>query len=932
MALVNTLKTQVDLPVWEWLRFAPGNSSAISATCAADNSTYHVTHGRYIYYLIANASFWRYDTWTDTYLQLSSPPYTPTTASSMRFNGSVGYYGRVISATSSTITASAHYGELFKGFDIKIISGTGAGQQRIITGVGEVVTADFGVATAITSSTSAVQITDSTKTWTPNQWVGYQVRVNFGAGISQVRKVLYNTNNTLTLGDVNLHATNTWDAMAPLATSYSSTAGSQTFYSIESSTITVDSSWSITPDDTSRFMVQSGGIFLHTYAAGLAAYYDVIADTWYYRSITNLSPSTPTDLTTERQSENASIWDRGVASSGTATSLIDATKSWTTNQFANYWVRIFSGTGENQLKQITSNTTNTLVYSSGTVVDSTSKYLIEGFDAGIAASGTSTTLIDNSKNWQNLRWNNMSVLITSGAGAGQQRPIIGCSGTTLTVTPPWNINPSGNSTYRIQGDNDKLFFMYGGQAGVYVHNISDDTITYGRKYDSGLTRVGSAQYGGDPAVPISTTTRSGTTATVTTAIPHNFKNGQTIIHAGATGADASLYNISAVITVTGNTTYTYTMSGTPSANAVFNSLSATVLVDASKNWTTNQWAGYLIYFNSNQTTPGSSTNTFQTFRIASNTSNTITLVSSATTPSNGISRYVITRTTAIGSVDDGLATGTQSTTTLQDTNKVPVFTGSISGTTLTVTGVTSGTIGIGQGLTGTGITSGTTIVDYISGTGATGTYRVSLSQSVSSTTITGGWVTNIWAGRKVRITSGTGANQEFTVSSNTNNTLSFTAAGTAPVTAVTTYSILGTVNRGTGMEMNWNFGMDNPNKRGLYFIVPRAGATFGFDRLNISTDLWDNMTISPQFETLTTGSMYAYDGKNRIYFTKEVTLRCYFLDLDTNIIHGAGLYPYIAGTAILGNRMEIFTTPDNLKYLWLNRHSNAECFRCLLYY
>jgi hypothetical protein len=115
-------------------------------------------------------------------------------------------------------------------------------------------------------------------------------------------------------------------------------------------------------------------------------------------------------------------------------------------------------------------------------------------------------------------------------------------------------------------------------------------------------------------------------------------------------------------------------------------------------------------------------------------------------------------------------------------------------------------------------------------------------------------------------------------------------------------------------------------------VVARGGAAFGFDRLNLSTDSWDNMTITPQIETLTTGSMYAYDGRNRIYFTKEATLRCYFLDLDTNTLHGAGIYPYIAGTAILGNRMEVFTTPDGLKYLWLNRHSNTECFRCLLFY
>lgn len=71
------------------------------------------------------------------------------------------------------------------------------------------------------------------------------------------------------------------------------------------------------------------------------------------------------------------------------------------------------------------------------------------------------------------------------------------------------------------------------------------------------------------------------------------------------------------------------------------------------------------------------------------------------------------------------------------TTATPVFTGSISGTTLTVTAVTSGTIGVGSVISGSGITSGTTISQFISGDGGTGTYTVSVSQTVASTTITG---------------------------------------------------------------------------------------------------------------------------------------------------------------------------------------------------
>lgn len=64
-------------------------------------------------------------------------------------------------------------------------------------------------------------------------------------------------------------------------------------------------------------------------------------------------------------------------------------------------------------------------------------------------------------------------------------------------------------------------------------------------------------------------------------------------------------------------------------------------------------------------------------------------------------------------------------------------TGAISGTTLTITVATSGALYIGSLLTGTGVTAGTTITAFGTGTGGTGTYTVSASQTVSSTAITG---------------------------------------------------------------------------------------------------------------------------------------------------------------------------------------------------
>lgn len=64
-------------------------------------------------------------------------------------------------------------------------------------------------------------------------------------------------------------------------------------------------------------------------------------------------------------------------------------------------------------------------------------------------------------------------------------------------------------------------------------------------------------------------------------------------------------------------------------------------------------------------------------------------------------------------------------------------TGAISGTTLTVSAVSSGTLSIGQALSGSGMTAGTRIVALGTGTGGTGTYTVNNSQTFASGAITG---------------------------------------------------------------------------------------------------------------------------------------------------------------------------------------------------
>jgi hypothetical protein len=133
----------------------------------------------------------------------------------------------------------------------------------------------------------------------------------------------------------------------------------------------------------------------------------------------------------------------------------------------------------------------------------------------------------------------------------------------------------------------------------------------------------------------------------------------------------------------------------------------------------------------------------------------------------------------------------QSAMAVQTLAEGAVVTGSISGTTLTVSAVTNGTLGVGQTISGTGVTSGTTITALGTGTGGTGTYTVSASQTVSSTTITSTcyWDMSLAINAKVTLT----ANRTMTI-------------GNPPTTG--TYSI-GVAQDGTGSRtMTWPSSFD----------------------------------------------------------------------------------------------------------------------------
>jgi hypothetical protein len=100
-----------------------------------------------------------------------------------------------------------------------------------------------------------------------------------------------------------------------------------------------------------------------------------------------------------------------------------------------------------------------------------------------------------------------------------------------------------------------------------------------------------------------------------------------------------------------------------------------------------------------------------------------TVITALGTGTGGVGTYTVSNTQTVAS------------TSINTTSAAAIVTGSIAGTTLTVSAVASGVLQIGQTIEASGVTDGTIIKAFGTGSGGVGTYTVSASQTVSSRTI-----------------------------------------------------------------------------------------------------------------------------------------------------------------------------------------------------
>ena len=123
-----------------------------------------------------------------------------------------------------------------------------------------------------------------------------------------------------------------------------------------------------------------------TLGSGSFKKYDFATNTWTTLVQTGLPASLGTDGklvgTPSWLNTDYKAFATGTATSGGASTLTNSAKSWTTNQWTNYQVRIVSGTGAGQIRTVASNTGTVITTSAAwtTQPDATSVYSIEGND------------------------------------------------------------------------------------------------------------------------------------------------------------------------------------------------------------------------------------------------------------------------------------------------------------------------------------------------------------------------------------------------------------------------------------------------------------------------------------------------------------------------------------------------------------------------
>jgi hypothetical protein len=227
---------------------------------------------------------------------------------------------------------------------------------------------------------------------------------------------------------------------------------------------------------TPRWYVLNAVTASGTTTAALFRFYDFALNTWTSAETGATDGVAPAAVigtdskliaTPSWLGEGYEAFATGTATAGAATTLTNSAKTWATNQWTNYQVRIVSGTGAGQIRTIASNTGTVLTVSASwsTNPDATSVYSIEGNDDFIYYMGSNAvTLFRYSISGGS--WTTLSPGVARAAA-----PALGMSGHWV-----WESNDSAwTSESAIQ--NGRYIYSFRGGAGAVLdrYDIAGNT-------------------------------------------------------------------------------------------------------------------------------------------------------------------------------------------------------------------------------------------------------------------------------------------------------------------------------------------------------------------------------------------------------------------------------------------------------------------------
>jgi len=461
---------------------------------------------------------------------------------------------------------------------------------------------------------------------------------------------------------------------------------------------------------------------------------------------------------------------------------------------------------------------------------------------------------------------------------------------------------------------------------------------------TGYTVSTSTTTGGTGTAATISITAVGPTANVVTASNNYFKGGDSVTFAG-NATDTTFNATFTVIGPSAPATFSISAPSSTASPTAASSQGTTTLVDASRNWTTNEHVGRIVQIAVNGIIPST-----QISWITANTATTLTIATTITSAVNGTSKYVIYDAKLFGTDDQykhtgkdrsGWATG-GSTTTLVDSSKswIP---GQWVGYYFKVEAGT----GYGSGRIAVTANDATTLT-FATQTftpDTTTKYEIAdswglITTGTSTTVFTDtahNWGTNWYAGKRVKFTTGNVIGVESTIVSNTNNTITLSAAITAtPTAGITAFCIPAIATRGSGTGLFWSWGSTDTAKTGRYLYSPRGGATTGqIDIYDIPSGKW---ILSPHIRGMSelwqTGSSYAYDGIDTLYMTRTTSgnvIRVLAYNVNTNQLQGAATTTMLTGTATVGNISEVITSSTGNQFFYILQGSGTQLTRALVW-